>query len=233
MYNIIKRIIDFIVSLLLLPIVLLMTIIIGIAIKINDKGPIFYKADRIGYKGKIFKMLKFRSMKVNSPDLRYEDGSTYNSNNDFRVTRVGKFLRKTSLDEIPQLLNVFIGQMAIIGPRPDSASYLSRYTEEEKIILNVRPGITGYNQAINRNAVLTKEKLQNDIYYVKNMSPILDIKIAFLTIKGILCSKNVYRDNENNIDNNIENIKVEATINNENNNDIGSEYSSITGNKQS
>ena len=226
MYNFIKRIIDFLISLVFLPIVLILTIFIGVAIKIDDKGPIFYKAERIGYKGKIFKMLKFRSMKVNSPDLRYEDGSTYNSDNDFRVTRVGKFLRKTSLDEIPQLINVFLGQMAIIGPRPDSASYLSEYTEEEKIILNVRPGITGYNQAINRNSVLTKEKLKNDIYYVKNMSIILDLKVFIWTIKEIIFSKNVYRDSENN-------IEMEAKIKNENINDTRSEHSATSSDKES
>lgn len=194
MYNKVKRVIDFFISLIFLPIVLILIFIVGLAIKIDDHGPVFYLADRIGYHGKIFKMYKFRSMKVNAPDLRYADGSTYNSANDERVTRVGRFLRKTSLDEVPQLLNVFLGDMAFIGPRPDSAFYLSEYTDEERIILNVRPGITGYNQAINRNAVGTKEKLKNDIYYVKHMSFVFDVKIIIMTIKSVLCSKNVYRD---------------------------------------
>lgn len=226
MYNYIKRILGFFISLVFMPLVIIITIFVGIAIKLDDKGPIFYKANRIGYKGKIFKMLKFRTMKENAPDLRLEDGSTYNSNNDFRVTRVGKFLRKTSLDEIPQLLNVFIGQMAIIGPRPDSASYLSKYTDEERIILTVRPGITGYNQAINRNSVLTKEKLKNDIYYVKKMSFLFDIKIIIWTIKGVLFSQNIYRNNE-------DEILKEALVNNENNNDIGSKYSASSSDKES
>ena len=194
MYNKVKRVIDFFISLIFLPIVLILIFIVGLAIKIDDYGPVFYLADRIGYHGKIFKMYKFRSMKVNAPDLRYADGSTYNSANDERVTRVGRFLRKTSLDEVPQLLNVFLGDMAFIGPRPDSAFYLSEYTDEERVILNVRPGITGYNQAINRNAVGTKEKLKNDIYYVKHMSFVFDVKIIIMTIKSVLCSKNVYRD---------------------------------------
>lgn len=194
MYNKIKRIIDLLISLIFLPVVLILILVIGIAIKLDDHGPIFYLADRIGYHGKIFKMCKFRSMKVNAPDLRYADGSTYNSANDERVTKIGKFLRKTSLDEVPQLLNVFFGDMAFIGPRPDSAFYLSEYTDEERVILNVRPGITGYNQAINRNAVGTKEKLKNDIYYVKHMSFVFDVKIIIMTIKSVLCSKNVYRD---------------------------------------
>lgn len=194
MYNNIKRVMDFCISLIILPIVLLLLVIVGVAIKLEDRGPIFYMGERIGYHGKIFKMFKFRSMKVNAPDLRYADGSTYNSEDDPRVTKVGRFLRKTSIDEVPQLLNVLKGDMALIGPRPDSAFYLSEYTKEEKIILNVRPGITGYNQAINRNAVGTKEKLKNDIYYVQNMSFFFDVKIIFMTIKCVLFSKNVYRD---------------------------------------
>ncbi len=117
MYNVIKRIVDFLISLIILPFLLLLIIVVGIAIKIDDHGPVFYMAERIGYHGKIFKMFKFRSMKVNAPDLRYADGSTYNSEDDPRVTKVGRFLRKTSLDEIPQFLNVFLGHMSFIGER--------------------------------------------------------------------------------------------------------------------
>jgi len=193
MYNVVKRIIDFILSLIILPFVLLFIIVIGTAIRIDDHGPVFFFADRIGYHGKIFKMLKFRSMKVNAPDLRYADGSTYNSADDPRVTRLGRILRRTSLDEIPQFLNVLVGQMAMIGPRPDSAFYLSHYTEEERVILNVRPGITGYSQVVSRNSVGTKDKLKNDIYYVEHLSFGLDVKILFATIKNVLFSKNVYR----------------------------------------
>ena len=193
MYPFFKRLFALIFALIALPFVLLLLIIVSIAIKIDDGGPVFYKAKRIGRHGKIFNMLKFRSMKVNAPDLRMEDGSTYNASDDPRVTKVGKFLRKTSLDEIPQILNILKGDMTWIGPRPDSAYYLDQYTPEERIILNVRPGITGYNQAINRNSVGTKEKLQNDIYYVKHLSFALDIKIIFWTIKGVLLHKNIYR----------------------------------------
>lgn len=138
-------------------------------------------------------MFKFRSMKVNAPDFRMEDGSTYNAANDPRVTKVGKFLRKTSIDEIPQLLNVLLGHMALIGPRPDSAFYLEHYTLEERIILTVRPGITGWNQAVNRNSVSTKEKLQADIYYVNHLSFLFDCKVIWLTIKTVLSHKDVYR----------------------------------------
>lgn len=191
--NCVKRLLDFIISLLALPFVLLLCLIVLIAIKLDDGGPLFYMASRIGKNGRIFKMFKFRSMKVNAPDLRMGDGSTYNSADDSRVTKVGRFLRRTSLDEIPQLLNVFIGDMALIGPRPDSAFYLEHYTPEERVILTVRPGITGWNQAINRNSVGTKEKLQADIYYVEHLSFLFDMRVIWLTIKSVLSHKDVYR----------------------------------------
>ncbi|MBQ0090907.1 MAG: sugar transferase, partial [Prevotellaceae bacterium] len=188
-----KRLIDFFIALCAAPFVLIVCVFVWIAIKCDDGGPLFHLASRIGRNGKIFKMFKFRSMIVNAPDLRMPDGSTYNAADDPRVTKVGKFLRRTSIDEIPQLLNVLIGDMALIGPRPDSANYLDKYTEEERQILTVRPGITGWNQAINRNSVLTKEKLQNDIYYVQHLDFLFDCKIIWLTIKSVLSHKDIYR----------------------------------------
>lgn len=191
--NFFKRLIDFIIALIAFPFVLLLCIFVWIAIKLDDGGPLFHMALRIGKGGRIFKMYKLRSMIVNAPDLRMEDGSTYNAEDDPRVTKVGRFLRKTSLDEIPQLLNVLIGDMALIGPRPDSAFYLGHYTPEERVILTVRPGITGWNQAVNRNSVGTKEKLQNDIYYVEHLSFGFDLKVIWLTVKTVLSHKDVYR----------------------------------------
>lgn len=188
-----KRLIDFVIALIAFPFVLLLCLFVWIAIKLDDGGPLLHMANRIGKGGKIFKMFKFRSMIVNAPDLRMEDGSTYNAADDPRVTKVGRFLRKTSLDEVPQLLNVLIGDMALIGPRPDSAFYLDYYTPEERVILTVRPGITGWNQAVNRNSVGTKEKLQADIYYVNHLSLSFDLKVIWLTIKTVLSHKDVYR----------------------------------------
>lgn len=188
-----KRTIDFIIALLALPVVLLFCFFVLIAIQFDDKGPLFHKARRIGKDGRIFNMYKFRSMVVNAPDLRMSDGSTYNAEDDPRVTKVGKFLRRTSIDEIPQMLNVLKGDMSLIGPRPDSAFYLEYYTDEERIILTVRPGITGWNQAVNRNSVGTKEKLQADIYYVKHLSFIFDCKVIMLTINTVLNHKDIYR----------------------------------------
>lgn len=196
MYVRIKRIIDFILALIGMPVLGGVLLFSAIAIKLEDGGPVFYMADRTGRFGKPFKMYKLRSMKVNAPDIRLADGSTYNSEADPRVTRFGRFARRTSIDELPQLINILKGDMAFIGPRPDSANYLSQYTKEERVILKVRPGVTGYNQAVNRNAVGTKEKLRNDIYYVEHMSFLFDVKIIFMTINTVFTSKNVYRNKE-------------------------------------
>ena len=196
-YRFIKRTFDIAMSsVLLVPI----GAVIGasaIAIKIEDGGPVFYMAPRLGLYGKQFKMYKLRSMKVNAPDIRLADGSTYNGDDDPRVTRFGKFARRTSIDELPQVLNILKGDMTFIGPRPDTPLAMELYKDEDKIILTVRPGITGYNQAINRNAVLTEEKVKNDIYYVQHLSLGFDIKIIFMTIATVLGHKNINRTDVN------------------------------------
>lgn len=194
-FRFVKRTFDIVCSaILMIPI----GIVIGVSsifIKIEDKGPVFYMASRTGRFGKTFRMFKLRSMKVNTPDIRLADGSTYNGDDDPRVTRFGKFARKTSIDELPQVINILKGDMTFIGPRPDTPIGSVAYTDEEKIILTVRPGVTGYNQAVNRNSVLTKEKLINDIYYVKHLSLWFDIKIVFMTIATVLGHKNINRSN--------------------------------------
>lgn len=177
-----------------LPFLFVIIVIMAPIIYLNDKGPIFYNALRLGKDGKPFKMFKFRSMMVNAPDIRNEDGSTYNGEDDPRVTRVGKFMRKTSIDELPQFLNVFLGDMSLIGPRPDPVDDMNVYTEHQKKKLAVRPGITGYNQAYYRNSVEQNEKFENDVYYAENISFKLDIKIFFKTITTIFSRDNVYND---------------------------------------
>ncbi len=189
-----KRFLDFLISLMVLPFVILVVVIIAPFIWFDDKGPIFYAGKRIGYKGKPFRMLKFRSMKVNAPDIRLADGSTYNGDDDPRVTKVGRFLRKTSLDEIPQLLNVLVGQMSLIGIRPDPLDWLEKYNEHERIILTVKPGITGYNQAYFRNSADGDLKLKNDVYYAEHISFWLDVRIFFKTIKTVLFRENINID---------------------------------------
>lgn len=190
----IKRILDFIIGLIALPFIVVITLIMAPIIYFNDKGPIFYNASRLGKNGKPFKMYKFRSMMVNAPDIRNKDGSTYNGDDDPRVTKVGRFMRKTSIDELPQFLNVLLGDMSLIGPRPDPLDDMEIYTEHQKKKLNVRPGITGYNQAYYRNSVEQNEKFDHDVYYAENISFFLDIKNFFKTIATILTRDNVYND---------------------------------------
>lgn len=161
--KIIKRILDLLIGLIALPFVILITIIVAPMIYLNDKGPVFFNALRLGKDGKPFKMFKFRSMKVNAPDIRNKDGSTYNGDDDPRVTNIGRMMRKTSIDEIPQFLNVLLGNMSFIGPRPDPLDDMKIYTEDQKKKLSVRPGITGYNQAYYRNSVEQDEKFEHDV----------------------------------------------------------------------
>lgn len=138
----IKRILDIILAILLLPFLFVTTILIAPLIYLEDGGSIFYNSKRLGKHGKVFIMYKFRTMKENARDIRNADGSTYNSIYDPRVTKIGKVLRRTSIDEIPQIINVIKGDMSFIGPRPDLPEHIMLYTNEEKRKLKVRPGIT-------------------------------------------------------------------------------------------
>lgn len=192
--NIIKCVLDIIFALLFLPLLILIIILLTPFVFFMDKGSIFYCGKRIGKNGKTFKMFKFRTMKKNAPDIRLEDGSTYNGDDDPRVTKVGRFLRKTSIDELPQIINILLGEMSFIGPRPDTIDWLDRYSEEERKILSIRPGITGYSQAYYRNSIDGVTKLKNDIYYVENLSIELDLKIFFKTIETVLMRKNINVD---------------------------------------
>lgn len=190
----IKRLLDIIFALILLPIVLVIIIPVSIAIKLEDGGPVFYNGPRLGKNMKQFTMYKLRSMKVNAPDIRNEDGTTFNSNDDPRVTKVGKFIRKTSIDELPQIFNVLKGEMSFIGPRPSPLGDKSIYPKEFFKKFDVLPGITGYNQALLRNNATMEERIKNDSYYVDNISFRLDIKILFMTIGNVMLSKNIYRN---------------------------------------
>ena len=189
---VIKRGIDIIACLIALPFVIIVLIPVAIAIKIEDHGPVFYSSKRLGVGFKEFGMLKFRSMKVNAPDIRNNDGSTYNSSKDLRVTRVGHILRETSVDEIPQIFNILKGDMSIIGPRPGDVESKDTYKEDEKDKLLIRPGITGYTQAYYRNNLGVREKRLYDAWYAHNTSFILDVRIFFKTIKTVLKKENIY-----------------------------------------
>lgn len=192
--NFFKRLLDILIALIALPFILLLILIFGPIIYFTDKGPIFYNAKRLGRNGRNFKMYKFRSMKINAPDIRNEDGSTFSSENDPRVTKIGKFLRKTSIDETPQLLNVLKGDMSIVGPRPNLAAspeHIAQFDEFQKKRMNVRPGLTGYTQAFYRNSIPQAEKFVKDAYYIDNISFILDCKIIMQTILSVLKQKNI------------------------------------------
>lgn len=189
----IKRLIDLFICILLLPFFAVLFIIVAPAIYITDKGPVFYNADRLGYEGRVYKMFKFRSMRVNAPDIRNSDGSTYNSEDDPRVTKIGRIIRKTSIDEMPQILNVLKGDMSIIGPRPfipvkDLKDTSDSFNER----LKVRPGITGYTQAYFRNSISQEEKIEMDAEYARNVTFLGDVKIFFKTLQTVLLRQNVY-----------------------------------------
>ena len=190
--NFFKRIFDLVLSIIALPFWMIILVIVGPMIYFQDKGSIFYNASRLGKDGKIFKMYKFRSMKMNAPDLRNEDGSTFNAEDDPRLTKIGKFIRKTSLDETPQLLNIIKGDMSIIGPRPDLPEHMELYEGNEARKLEIRPGVTGYNQAFFRNTIPWKERIKNDIYYIDHLSMWMDIKVFFKTAVSVLKREDVF-----------------------------------------
>lgn len=189
-----KQLLDLLLSVILIPIYMAFYIIFGVLIKIEDKGPIIFNQKRLGKNGKLFNIKKFRTMKINAPDVRNEDGSTFNSNNDVRVTRIGNFMRKTSVDEIPQIINVLKGEMSFIGPRPDLPEAINRYSDIESHKLYVKPGISGYSQAYFRNSISPNEKFRNDVIYVNNISFILDLKILCATSLILLKRGDIYTE---------------------------------------
>lgn len=171
----IKRILDLILSLMALIVLMPLMIIIGILVRINLGSPIIFKQKRPGKNEKIFTLYKFRTM----TDKRDIDGNLLPD--EYRLTKFGKFLRSTSLDELPELINIIKGDMAIVGPRPLLVEYLPYYTEEEKHRHDVRPGLTGLAQVNGRNAITWEEKFEKDIEYVHNISFIGDVKIIIKT----------------------------------------------------
>lgn len=192
--SVIKRLLDFLISLIIIPLLLFIIIPVAIAIKIEDKGSVFYLSTRLGKDMKPFTMYKFRSMKENAPDIRNEDGTTYNSDDDIRITKVGSYIRKTSIDELPQFFNVLKGDMSLIGPRPSPLGDKSIYPDDFFEKFKVKPGITGYSQAMVRNNATMPERIKLDKYYVENISFRLDIQILFLTIKTVVTRDNLNRN---------------------------------------
>lgn len=182
--NVIKRVCDLILALLLLVLAFIPMIIVAICIKIEDGGPIIYKSKRVGKNCKVFNVYKFRSMKVDRQELHS------NLSHEQMVTKVGKVIRKTSLDELPQLINILKGEMSFIGPRPWIPEYYEWFTDEQKKRNNVLPGISGLAQVKGRNGISIFKKIEYDLYYVEHISMWLDIKIVFETIVQVFKKTN-------------------------------------------
>lgn len=186
----IKRTLDLILSLMALIVLMPLMIIIGILVRINLGSPIIFKQKRPGKNEKIFTLYKFRTM----TDKRDIDGNLLPD--EYRLTKFGKFLRSTSLDELQELINIIKGDMAIVGPRPLLVEYLPYYTEEEKHRHDVRPGLTGLAQVNGRNAISWEEKLKYDTEYIKEISFYSDLKIIFKTIKKTIKREDILMGNE-------------------------------------
>ncbi|WML28507.1 sugar transferase [Neobacillus sp. OS1-33] len=199
-YLLSKRTIDIIGSSFGIILLSLLFIVIGILIKIEDpKGKVFFSQKRIGLNGKEFKMYKFRSMVSNAEEKLQEllkhnevSGAMFKMKDDPRITIVGKFIRKTSIDELPQLFNVLKGDMSLVGPRPPLPREVVLYSEYDKQRLMVTPGCTGLWQVSGRNSVGFKEMVELDLIYIRNRSIKFDIKIIFKTVSVLFRSNNAY-----------------------------------------
>lgn len=213
MYFGVKRFFDIILSLLGLIILSPILLITAIAIKAESKGPVIFKQERIGKNGKVFKIYKFRSMVVGAEKM---GTGVYSKKGDSRVTKVGKFIRMTSIDELPQLVNIIKGEMSIIGPRPVLTYHpwkYEEYTEEQLKRFDVRPGITGWAQIHGRKQVEWEKRIKFDVEYVEKVNFIMDLKIFLITIyKVIFMKDNVNTSvtvkkerNEDNVETNVYN----------------------------
>lgn len=202
-YVFIKRVLDIMGAIIGLVIFSPFFIVIPLLFLIGEnKGPVFFKQVRIGEKGKEFRIYKFRTMIVNAEEKLKKNKGLYRKyleNNyklepheDPRITKLGQFLRKTSLDEIPQFLNVLKGEMSLVGPRPVVVEELEEYQEKVHEFLSVKPGVTGYWQVSGRSDVGYPERVDLELYYVYNASIWFDIKILLLTVKNVLLSKGAY-----------------------------------------
>ncbi|CAI2651912.1 sugar transferase [Apilactobacillus kunkeei] len=188
-YLTVKRLFDIAASLFALLITLPLTLVVSLCIYLDDRGPIFYTQERIGKDGKPFRIYKFRSMCQNADAKKKElteqnevNGAMFKMSNDPRVTRVGCFIRRHSIDELPQLINVLLGNMTVVGPRPPLPEEVNQYSKHDKERLKVKPGCTGLWQVSGRNSLDFDEMVELDINYIEHASLLLDMKICFKTI---------------------------------------------------
>ena len=185
LFDIYQRVLDIVLSVIGLLIGIPLMVVFGILIKVEDNGPITYKQERLGKGGKKFYIYKLRSMRTDAEKF----GAQWAEKDDPRITKVGKFIRKTRIDEIPQLFNILKGDMSIIGPRPERPSFTEEFNQEIPGFINrlaVKPGLTGWAQVNGGYEITPREKLIEDIYYIENRSVLLDLKILFKTIKVVL-----------------------------------------------
>lgn len=192
----IKRIIDLLIAVPVLLIAVIPMAIIAAAVKLDSPGPVLFKQDRLGKDGKVFKMLKFRSMCVGAEKT---GSGVYSGKGDSRVTRVGKIIRATSLDELPQLLNVLRGDMSLLGPRPPLTYHpwpIEDYTEEQRHMFDIRPGFSGWAQVHGRKNVEWHHRIELNVWYVRHVRFSLDVKIFFMTIFKVITNKNNANVNE-------------------------------------
>lgn len=190
----IKRLFDFLFSLFLLILFSPLFFVLFFAVKLDSKGPIFFIQERLGYQKKVFRIYKFRTMIDKAESV---GTGVHTSETDMRITRMGKLLRKTSLDELPQLFNILKGDMSFIGPRPPVTYYpyaINEYPEDANIRFNVRPGISGYAQINGRATLSWDEKFVFDKYYVEHLGIVLETKIFFKTIIKVLTLSNTYKN---------------------------------------
>jgi lipopolysaccharide/colanic/teichoic acid biosynthesis glycosyltransferase len=166
--------------------------LIAVAVRMGGGGPVLYRSARVGIGGRPFQMLKFRTMIDNAPDLRNADGSTYAGEDDPRITTLGRWLRRTSLDEVPLLWNVLAGEMSLVGPRPDLPDQLRFYSDRDRERLAVRPGITGLAQVTGRNALTWEQRRALDVKYVRSMSFTQDVRLLLRTVPGVLSARGVF-----------------------------------------
>ena len=186
MYKVFKRFSDIVISLFALIILSPLMLLTALAIKLDSKGSVVFKQERLGYKAKVFHIYKFRSMCENAEQM---DTGQYSFAGDMRVTKVGKFIRATSIDELPQLINVLKGEMSLVGFRPPLTYHpwdISEYTDEQLRMFDVRPGITGWAQVNGRKHTEWHERIRLNVYYVDHISLFLDIKILFMTVFSVL-----------------------------------------------
>jgi len=186
MYKKFKRIMDIFFSSLFLLIGAIPLMIVALLVKIDSQGPALFRQERLGVNGKVFEIYKFRSMVVNAEK---QGSGVYSGKNDSRVTRIGKILRATSIDELPQLINILKGEMSFIGPRPALTYHpwpYDQYTEEQKKMFDARPGVTGWAQVNGRKEVEWSRRIEMNVWYVENESFLLDLKILFKTVVKVL-----------------------------------------------